>query len=76
MKFYEVLVTVAGHLLLVQRLPYQALRRDLGLNEQEIEDVRAELVFCGVAHDEDGKGLVCTGGMTTRDAKRQVVVPV
>jgi class 3 adenylate cyclase/predicted ATPase len=76
MKFYEVLVTVAGRLLLEQRLPYQALRRDLGLNEQEIEDVRAELVFRGVAHDEDGKGLVCTGGMTTRDAKRQVVEPL
>lgn len=61
MKFYEMLVQVAGRLVFEQRLSYQTLRHDLGLDDVTIADVRAELLFRGVARDEDGKGLVWAG---------------
>jgi class 3 adenylate cyclase/tetratricopeptide (TPR) repeat protein len=71
MKFYETLISVAGRLVFEQRLPYQALRRDLGLDDLDIRDVRAELLFRGVARDEDGKGLVWTGAVTSRQTRSQ-----
>lgn len=61
MQFYEMLIRVAGRLVLEQRLSYQTLRRDLGLDEAEIADVCTELHFRGIAHHEDGKGLVWIG---------------
>jgi class 3 adenylate cyclase/predicted ATPase len=69
MKFYEILINVTGRLVFEQRLSYLALRRDLGLNDVEIQDVRTELLFRGVARDEDNKGLVWTGALTTREPK-------
>lgn len=63
------LIRVAGRLVFEQRLPYQALRRDLGLDDLEIEDIRAELLFRGVARDEDGKGLVLIGIAARRDGR-------
>ncbi len=60
-KFYEMLVQVTGRLVLERRLSYQTLRHDLGLDDAEITDLCTELLFRGIAHDEEGKGLVWTG---------------
>src|SRR5262249_44377998 len=55
------LIQVTGRLVLEQRLSYQTLRRDLGLDEAEIADLCTELLFRGIAQHEDGKGLVLDG---------------
>ncbi|NOT53931.1 MAG: hypothetical protein HOP18_04930, partial [Deltaproteobacteria bacterium] len=72
MKFYEMLVQVAGRLVFEQRLSYQTLRRDLGLDEAAIADVRAELLFRGVARDEAGKGLVWAGASLVPDSELRI----
>jgi hypothetical protein len=48
-----------------QRLSYRAFKRELELTEEYLEDLKEELRFShpGIA-DEDGRGLVWTGGTT------------
>ena len=67
MGFYRVLALVIELLQHEGRVTYQGLKREFGFDEAFLEDVRAELFFRGVAHDEQGKGLIWTGaGLAAR----------
>jgi hypothetical protein len=45
------------------RVTYRALQRDFGFDAQLLDDLRHELVFKRLALDEQGQGLVWTGGV-------------
>src|SRR5262245_38847835 len=56
-----VLVLVRALLQREGRLSYRRLMRICGLDEAGLADLRDDLLFQGLAHDEDGKGLVWIG---------------
>jgi len=43
------------------RLSYRALKRQFGLDDDAVEDLKEELFFAHPVVDEDGRGLVWTG---------------
>jgi class 3 adenylate cyclase/tetratricopeptide (TPR) repeat protein len=63
MTFDEILAQVRDLLQREQRLSYRALKRRFALDDEYLEDLKAELVEAKrLAVDEDGKVLVWTGG--------------
>jgi class 3 adenylate cyclase/predicted ATPase len=65
MTFDEVLEQVRELLQSKGRVAYRALKRRFELDEEYLEDLKAELIDAEhVAHDEDGKVLVWTDGAT------------
>jgi len=63
MTFDEFLAQVLELLQREQRLSYRALKRRFALDDEYLEDLKAELVEAKrLAIDEDGKVLVWTGG--------------
>src|SRR5262245_4773680 len=65
MTFDEVLEQVRELLQSKGRVAYRALRRRFELDDEYLEDLKAELIDAEhVAHDEDGKVLVWTGAAT------------
>src|SRR5262245_30936718 len=56
-----VLVLVRALLQREGRLSYRSLTRICGLDEAGLADLREDLLFQGLARDEDGKGLVWIG---------------
>src|SRR5262245_49783056 len=83
MTFYEMLTQVRELLQRQQRISYRALRRQFDLDEEYLEDLKAELIDAQrVAADEDGKVLVWCGTPATppapaRDARPAVdIAPV
>src|SRR5712691_7828409 len=63
MTFDELLAQVRELLQREQRLSYRALKRRFALDDEYLEDLKAELVEAKrLAVDEDGKVLVWTGG--------------
>ena len=63
MTFDELLAQVLELLQREQRLSYRALKRRFALDDEYLEDLKAELVEAKrLAVDEDGKVLVWTGG--------------
>ena len=63
MTFDELLAQVLELLQREQRLSYRALKRRFALDDEYLEDLKAELVEAKrLAIDEDGKVLVWTGG--------------
>ena len=67
MTFDEVLDQVRELLQSKGRVAYRALKRRFELDDEYLEDLKAELIDAEhVAHDEDGKVLVWTG-VATRD---------
>src|SRR5262249_17762035 len=56
-----VLVLVRALLQREGRLSYRSLMRICGLDEAGLADLREDLLFQGLARDEDGKGLVWIG---------------
>ena len=63
MTFDEILAQVRELLQREQRLSYRALKRRFALDDEYLEDLKAELVEAKrLAVDEDGKVLVWTGG--------------
>ena len=61
MKFYEVVEQVSVLLQRRKRVPYRVLKREFELDDEYIEDIKAELIDAQqVAKDEDGKVLVWT----------------
>ncbi len=63
MTFDEVLDQVRELLQSKGRMAYRALKRRFALDDEYLEDLKAELIDAEhVAHDEDGKVLVWTGG--------------
>ena len=65
MKLYEVLPAVIGLLQREGRLTYRGLQHDFGFGAAFLDDLRHELVFKRLAMDEQGQGLVWTGGVYT-----------
>ena len=61
MRLYTVLPAVIALLQRDKRLSYRALTQIFAVDEACLHDVREELHFRQLAHDEDGKGLVWTG---------------
>ena len=62
MKFYEVITQVIEVLQQQGRVSYRALKREFVLDDEYVEDVKAELIeIKELAVDKDGKILVWTG---------------
>ena len=63
MQFYEVLAQVIELLQRQGRVSYRALKRQFDLDNEYLEDLKAEIIKAKrVAVDEDGDVLVWTGG--------------
>ena len=83
MTFDEVLEQVRELLQSKGRVAYRALKRRFDLDEEYLEDLKAELIKAeGVAADEDGEVLVWTGkgreaaaGQRSRQAAEQTQIP-
>ncbi|MGA7261490.1 MAG: adenylate/guanylate cyclase domain-containing protein, partial [Stellaceae bacterium] len=52
---------VAGVLCLEKRVSYRRLRKEFGLDDETLEDVRHELIVKRLAVDEGGQGLAFVG---------------
>ncbi len=62
MKFYEVVEQVLALLQREGRVSYRALKREFGLDDDYLEDLKAEIIEAKrLAIDEDGKVLVWVG---------------
>jgi len=73
MTFYEVLAQVLDLLQREGRVSYRALNRQFNLDDEYLEDVRAELIQAKqLARDEDGAVLVWIGGPVTAAAPARV----
>src|SRR5262245_4148319 len=69
MTFDEILAQVLELLQRHQRLSYRALKRRFALDDDYLEDLKAELVEAKrLAVDEDGRVLVWTGGAASVSA--------
>jgi len=76
--FSKTLTLVAGLLCLERRVSYRRLRKEFGLDEETLEDVRHELIVKRLAVDEGGQGLAFLGAalFETGDALPPAVAPV
>src|SRR5262245_30879278 len=71
MTFAEVLGQVRALLQSKQRVSYRALKRQFALDDDYLEDLKAELIKAErVAADEDGEVLVWTGGATKSETTK------
>jgi class 3 adenylate cyclase/tetratricopeptide (TPR) repeat protein len=59
--FSKTLTLVAGLLCLGKRVSYRRLRKEFGLDDETLEDVRHELIVMRLAVDEGGQGLALFG---------------
>ena len=59
--FSQTLTFVVGMLYLEKRVSYRRLRKEFGLDDETIEDVRHELIVKRLAVEEDGQGLAFLG---------------
>jgi hypothetical protein len=61
--FKEVLAHVIGWLQQDQRISYRALKRQFALDDDYLEDLKAEIIQAKqMARDEEGVVLIWTGG--------------
>jgi hypothetical protein len=59
--FSQTLTFVAGLLCLEKRVSYRRLRKEFGLDDETIGDVRHELIVKRLAVDEGGQGMAFLG---------------
>ncbi len=59
--FSKILALVVGLLCLEKRVSYRRLKKEFGLDDETLEDVRHELIVKRLAVDEDGQGLAFLG---------------
>ncbi len=59
--FSKTVALVAGLLCLEKRVSYRRLRKEFGLDDETLEDVRHELIVKRLAVDEGGQGLAFVG---------------
>jgi hypothetical protein len=59
--FSQTLTLVVGLLCLGKRVSYRRLRKEFGLDDETLEDVRHELIVMRLAVDEGGQGLALVG---------------
>jgi TOMM system kinase/cyclase fusion protein len=73
MKFYEIVEQVLVLLQRKGRVSYRALKREFDLDDEYLEDLKAELIDAQrVASDEEGKVLVWTGASPVSSSTSQV----
>src|SRR5712692_2646930 len=73
MTFEEILAQVQGLLEREGRVAYRILKRRFDLNDEDLEDLKADLIDAKrVAVDEEGKVLVWTGASLVPGSKFQV----
>jgi hypothetical protein len=73
MTFDEILAQTCTLLQREGRVSYRALKRRLALNDEDLEDLKSELIDAKrLASDEDGKVLVWTGASLVSGSKFQV----
>jgi TOMM system kinase/cyclase fusion protein len=73
MTFDEIWAQACALLQREGRVSYRALKRRLALNDEDLEDLKSELIDAKrLASDEDGKVLVWTGASLVSDSKFQV----
>ena len=73
MKFSEVVAQTLAWLKREERVSYRALKREFDLDDEFLEDVKAELIDAKrVAIDEDEKVLVWTGAASVQSSEFQV----
>ena len=73
MKFSEVVEQVRAWLQREERVSYRALKREFDLDDEYLEDLKAELIDAKrLASDEDGKVLVWVGASPVSSSKFQV----
>jgi hypothetical protein len=53
------------------KLTYRTLRRQFNLDDDEVEDLKGELLFSHPVTDEEGQGLVWTGERSTSQTNTQ-----
>jgi hypothetical protein len=76
MKFSEVVEQVRAWLQRQGRVSYRALRREFDLDDEYLQDLKAELIDAQrVASDEDGKVLVWVGASPVSRSEFQVPNP-
>ena len=72
MTFEETLSQVRGLLQSKQRVSYRALKRQFALDDDYVEDLKAELIDAErVAADENGKVLVWIGDRINEEKNKQ-----
>src|SRR5713101_8109626 len=72
MKFSEVIEQVRALLQRQGRISYRALKREFDLDDEYLEDLKAELIEAQrLASDEDGKVLVWVGASPVSSSKLQ-----
>jgi len=73
MKFSEVVAQTLAWLQREGRVSYRALKREFDLDDEFLEDVKAEIIEAKrLAIDENGKVLVWTGASPVSGSKFQV----
>ena len=73
MTFDELIEQVRELLRSKGRVAYRALKRRFEIDDEYLEDLKAELIDAEhVAHDEDGKVLVWAGGATKGETAKRV----
>ena len=73
MKFYEVVEQVLALLGREGRVSYRALKREFGVDDDYLEDLKEELIGAKrLATDEDGRFLIWVGASPVSSSKFQV----
>ena len=73
MKFSEMVDQAIEFLRRRERVSYRALKREFDLDDESLEDLKAELIDAKrLAVDEDGNVLVWTGAALVPSSKFQV----
>lgn len=76
MKFSELVGRVRAWLEQESRVSYRALKRELDLSDEDLEDLKAELIDAKqLAVDENGKVLVWVGASPVPGSKFPVPSP-
>ena len=72
MKFYETVDQVRALLYERRRVSYRALKREFALDDETLEDLKAELIDAQqVAADEDSKVLVWVSGTVQQESENR-----
>ena len=76
--FSKTVALVAGVLCLEKRVSYRRLRKEFGLDDETLDDVRHELIVKRLAVDEGGQGLAFVGAalFETGDAPPPAFAPL
>ena len=75
MGFFDDVVRVIALLEREGRLTYRGLQREFGFDAAFLDDLRCELIFRHLAHDENGEGLVWAPGSVAMSSHSMSLLP-